>query len=675
MKLMAEPSAIKPKRIQNVRDRSLYSLRINRDYRVILSCPKGSDEKILLWAGKRDKAYDWAKRQDIKVHPVLGTVQVYEPQDPMPSSRPGSLASDLPGLYDDLKNRELLRMAVPPAMLGEVRDICSKNDLEELKDRLPEDAYSSLQYYLIGLSYDEIILDLESPKEVDTEDFSKALGRQGSRAHFGVINNEKELKEILKAPLEQWRVFLHPSQRNLVERHWNGPVRVLGGSGTGKTVAAIHRARWLAHNLSEPGRILFLTYARNLATDIENNLKSICEAKELSRIEVASLDEWVTEFLGRFRYEFQMAREPDEYAWRTALDRKRPRLTFPEAFYTDEWEQVVLACGVTTKAEYLQVSRRGRGTGLNRADRAKVWPVFEEYRRQLAKRQLKAPKDIYRDATLAMAKYCSASEYLAVIVDEAQDFGTQAFRLIRSIVPEGRDDLFIVGDGHQRIHGRDIVVLGRCGINIRGRSRKLRFGYRTTEQTRRWAIRLLEGREIDDLNGGLDDNERFVSLTRGPEPRLVGFVSREEQVNYIAGYLNDVRDNGELLREVCVVVRTRNERDSVKKCLEDHDIDVLTLEGASPDVGADDMVRIMTMHRVKGLEFDRVVIASANNGIVPWPEALDSGADEVATDQAETRERALVYVAATRAKKELLVLCYGEPSRLFAWNAGETGFI
>ena len=119
--------------------------------------------------------------------------------------------------------------------------------------------------------------------------------------------------------------------------------------------------------------------------------------------------------------------------------------------------------------------------------------------------------------------------FTSVVVDEAQDIVAQAWRLIRSIVPSGRNDLFIVGDAHQRIYSRHRVVLGRCGIDIRGRARKLRLNYRTTEETRRWASRLLDRCSIDDLDGGADNNRGVRSVAHGPEPRLRLFQSRDEQ--------------------------------------------------------------------------------------------------------------------------------------------------
>lgn len=699
-------------RIAKARSPRMRSVRIDRGYRAIVFDTGQGGLHLLLWAAKHDDAYDWAMRHDCGVNPETGALQVYVPQPgvgasglpsvsgtpdgPAGSTRDGS-AGD--AAFEALRDRQLLRLGVPATMLDEIRALRGERDLDEMQRRLPVEAYESLFLYLAGESYDKLVLEREAPTEpVDTDDFETALGRADSRVRFFVADDEAALEEVLSAPLERWRVFLHPSQRKLVERHWNGPVRVLGGAGTGKTVVAMHRARWLARRAlaeaagdskeaagdmkAERGRILFATYTRNLAADIENNLRAICSPEEMEQIEVVNLDRWVNGFLRGQGYEFRIGYGYDRESWDRAMDLRDPSLTLPDAFYEEELEQVVLAGGVTTEDEYLRVPRVGRGTPLNRRARAKVWPVFAEYRVQLAERGIKAVDDAYRDAAALLRADRSGLNYVAVVVDEAQDWGAQACKLIRAIVPEGRDDLFVVGDGHQRIYGVNRVVLGRCGINIRGRSKKLRVCYRTTEETRDWAARLLEDRTIDDLDGGSDDNRGFKSLTHGPRPRLAHFDSEDEQADYIAEYLQEVSGaSGEVsgaggatggdepegghdpLRNVCVVVRINRERKALADALEERGIPVFVLDRKQADQEHDHCVRVATMHRVKGLEFDRVVVASANRNLVPLPAAVKNRGDDASQEMAETGERALLYVAATRAKKELLVLSYGRRSR------------
>ena len=649
---------------------NLRSLRIDRAYRAIVLQPSSGGVHLILWADKHDEAYDWARRHHCRVNPDTGALQVYEPQETSEAVRSAvdpTEAPSEPGPFTALRDRQLRRLGIPEAMLPEVRALDGEAALDAIQKRLPLEAYESLFLFLAGDSYEELVRDREAIEgEVDTDDIAKALERMESRGRFVVVDNEMELEEVLSAPLEKWRVFLHPSQRRLVERKWNGPVRVLGGAGTGKTVVAMHRARWLARNLPEGERILFVTFTRNLAADIENNLRSICTPREMRRIEVTNLDRWVHGFLRRRSLERQIVynrgNPPWHEIWQQALGLKDSSLNLPDAFYADEFDQIVLANGITAEAEYLRVPRTGRGTPLRRAQRARVWPVFEEYRLNLSLQGGKEIDDAYRDAATLLAEDRGGLAYTAAIVDEAQDLGPQAYRLIRALVPEGPNDLFIVGDGHQRIYGRSRVVLGRCGIRIVGRSHKLKLNYRTTEETRSWAVRLLDGREIDDLDGGLDDQKGFKSLTHGPSPQVIVFASAEQQANFIVRWLGDLSGRGESLRSTCIVARTGAERESVGQAIEEAGLSGVVLEQDFPDDASDDAVRLATMHRVKGLEFDRVIMASVNEGLVPLSKAIRGHADDGAREWAETEERALVYVAATRARKELLILGHGAPS-------------
>ena len=413
------------------------------------------------------------------------------------------------------------------------------------------------------------------------------------------------------------------------------------------------------------GRILFTTFTRNLAADIAHNLGAICTPEEMRRIEVTNLDRWVVRFLRSRRYQFQLQFGGRlAQAWQIALDVRAATLNLPDAFFENEWEQVIQAGAVANRQEYLGISRIGRGTRLSRAQRAQVWPVFDEYRAQLAERGVKEVDDAYQDAAALLAAEPPAREdpasYAAVIVDEAQDMGAPAFRLLRAIAPPGRNDLFITGDGHQRIYGRS-VVLSRCGINIRGRSRKLRLNYRTTEQTRRWAAALLDGRRIDDLDGGADDSQGIRSLTRGPEPQLAHFQrGRSTTLTCLPASANWWR---KVIR--CVARAWQRVPAPSAKLPRSAPKGRFRMRCArrrcKDDERRGDAVRLATMHRVKGLEFDHMLLTSVNDGLVPLRLSADA-ADATAKEEAETQERALLHVAATRARKSLRVLSFGTPS-------------
>jgi superfamily I DNA/RNA helicase len=446
--------------------------------------------------------------------------------------------------------------------------------------------------------------------------------------------------------------------------HANGPVRVLGGAGTGKTVVAMHRAAWLAENFfTDPNdRLLFTTFTRNLAADIEENLQSIASEEALERIEVKNLDAWVSGFLRQQGYDYRIAygNQTDDL-WDQAL------LVGPEDrdadFLRNEWEQVIQPNGITSEREYMRVSRVGRGTPLQRPERKEIWPVFDEYRTLLDENRLRERAGAFRDARLMLEDKGDILPYCSILVDEAQDMGKQAFKLIRQMIPGGdqENDIFIVGDAHQRIYDRQ-VVLSHCGINIVGRGRKLRINYRTTEENRRWAVKLLQGVDYDDLDGGFDDQEVYKSLMRGQEPRVRQFESFRDEALAISEFLDHRAEAGDDLRNTCLIARTKKLLDNYDGALQSAGLDTYPIEQDRAENRSKPGVRLATMHRAKGLEFDRVVVAGVSEGVVPHRRALSSAADETDRERARKHERSLLYVSATRAKREVVVTCHGEPS-------------
>lgn len=549
-----------------------------------------------------------------------------------------------------------------------IRELKSESDLDRISDQMPQEAYEALFFLACGYTLEEVFREIETseePKAVDTNDFETALENPDSRRRFYVVEDDLELAAMLNEPLEKWRVFLHPSQQKLVERSWNGPVRALGGAGTGKTVAAIHRAKWLAQNLfiNENDRILFTTFTRNLAADIQENLSKICSKDTLRRIEVINLDRWVSNYLRRNGYDYEIDYgKRTTQLWKQAVDMAPDELHLDPVFYREEWERVIQPQAILSFEEYIKASRVGRGTRLNRKMRKSVWTVFEEYRALLNENGLREPADAMRDTRLLIENKDEALPYRSIVVDEAQDMGFQAFRLIRQMVPEEKDDLFIVGDAHQRIY-RHKVVLGQCGINIRGRSRKLKINYRTTDETRLWAVSLLKGVSIDDLDGGTDNQKGYKSLLHGSYPEVKAFSSFQEEVDCIAEYLKKIQEEAGSLSGVCIVARTNNLLNQYQNVLNEKGIDVYLIRRSEAEDRAASGVRLATMHRVKGLEFDRLVIAGVNDGIIPFEGSGSRSSDPTVRVESEINERALLYVSATRAKKEVLVTSFGKASR------------
>ncbi len=662
-----ESSGLNYEKLNAVKDGSMRSLRVNQAYRVILAAPEAGNVYLFLWVDHHDKAYDWAARHKCRVNPNTGTIQLYASEPNALAGLPATAVVDsgIALAFAELRDRQLLKLGVPEEQIDLVRKVGSEQDLDGIQEMLPTEAYEGLFLYMADESYEAILAEREVDEtaQYDTSNFVDALGRVQSQARFVVPKDDQELTEMLNASMDKWRVFLHPSQRRLAEGDKNGAIRVLGGAGTGKTVVAMHRAKWLAQQLLGTGKkVLFTTFTRNLAIDISQNLQRICSTEEMVCIEVVNLDRWVQRFLRSKSYDFQVVFDGATLSayWEKALSEKPPALDFPDSFFKEEWQLVIQPQGCVSVADYKRASRAGRGTRLSREQRVRIWAVFEEYRRQLNRNRQKETDDAYRDAADLLRQTDADLPYTSVVVDEAQDMGTQAFNLLRAIVPEGKNDLFIVGDAHQRIYGRNKVVLSRCGINIRGRrSRKLNINYRTTDEIRRWAVALLDGRDIDDLDGGVDDNKRYKSLTHGQAPIIETFDTADEQVWFIHALL----EKGEYSpSSTCVVGRTNKEVLAVKEGLEALGIGTSVIKHDAPENETESVLKLATMHRVKGLEFDQVILASVNNGLVPLPQALQNKGDAVSRYIAETEERSLIYVAITRARKSTFVLSYGRQS-------------
>jgi len=660
-----DASGINYEQIKSAKGKDLYSVRINQAYRAIVFHPANSQVYVLSWVDHHDEAYRWAERKRFVVHPATGALQMLnaEPSEVVPVL--SVQASAKTGLFEKIKDKHLLSLGIPAECLGIVRSINSDGDLEAVESRLPQEAYEALFMLASGFSLDEVFRETEKPEEevlVDQKDFVAALQNEDSKRRFFVVDEAKDLAEVLNAPLDQWRIFLHPKQRRLVSMQANGPVRVLGGAGTGKTVVAMHRARFLATELfnKKEDRILFTTFTRNLATDIQENLRKLCSVDALARIDVINLDAWVANFLRSHGYRHQVVFDEDENeAWAFALNQAPFDLGLSPSFYRSEWEHVVQAQNITDADQYIRVSRVGRGTKLSRDAKKRIWPVFQEYRAQLNEQGKKEYIDLVRDARGLIESKGVALPYRSVIVDEAQDMSAEALRLLRTIAKEGANDLFIVGDAHQRIY-RYRVSLSQCGINIRGRGKKLKINYRTTDEIRRFAVCLLDGRQIDDLDSGIDQQTGYMSLTHGRPPFVRCFDSFPDEVAFLKQHILDLCAEGAPMESICVVGRTTRILESYVSQLQIGGFVTYEIKRNTAEQREKPGLRVATMHRVKGLEFEHIIVVAANKGILPLEAAVDDAADNVAKRDAETGERSLLYVALTRARRSAAITGYGD---------------
>ncbi|WP_308368027.1 MULTISPECIES: UvrD-helicase domain-containing protein [unclassified Microbulbifer] len=668
-----EASGINYEKINDAASPGYRSVRIDQDYRGIVYKPKVGNVYLMMWVDKHDAAYDWARRHKCEVHPETGSLQIYETVHSELAVAVVAQAVPAAEPLFSLRDRELLRLGIPQERLEGVKALVSQDQLDAMQNTLPVEAFEALCFLAEGLPLEEVMEEYaaaDGPSKIDIEDYERALLTSQSQRRFHVVEDEMELKQMLEAPLEQWRVFLHPTQRELVDRTWNGPVRVLGGAGTGKTVVAMHRARWLVKNVLEPDeRLLFTTFTRNLAMDIEANLRKICTPEQMKQIEVMNIDRWVHRFLKREKESLKIVypgNESYDKCWERAVQMAPSEIDLPDSFYEEEWERVILPQRVLSQKEYFKASRIGRGVALNRKQRMQIWPVFEEMRLQLHQHGLVTMEDGVFIAIDKIREGAVVRPYRAVVVDEGQDLGAEAFKLLGELVPiDNRDCMMIVGDAHQRIYKKR-ASLSSCGINIRGRGRKLRINYRTSEQIRRYATAVLEGVEVDDLDGGTDRPNGYRSLFDGQPPSVHGFENAQDEAEFIVQKIRRLQEEAVPLSDICLVGRTEIPLKMVTGKLREAGIEVYKVSRDTTDNTAVLGVRYANMHRIKGLEFKDVFLVGISEGVVPMPPRGNSTEDITEIRARELNERALLHVAATRAVRSLFVTWCGSPSRFIA---------
>jgi len=653
-------SGINYEKLNSVIDKKICSVRIDDAYRGIVVRQQETGVYLLLWVDHHDEAYQWAARKRCEVNPKTGAIQVFDVQIVAENVK----AEEKKALFAIASDEDLLKLGVPEAQLDFVRSFVTKEEFYKAESTMPHDAYEYLSWLAEGFPVEEVLelVSEEANNSSSNEDLSVALEAPSTLKSFVVVEGEDELRRIMAEPLEKWRVFLHPTQRKIVQKEYNGAARVLGGAGTGKTVVAMHRAKHLANKCDGQQKILMTTFTANLAADIRENLRKICNLEELRRIEVIHLDAWVNQYMREAGFTAQIAYdEVIDSLWDKAILLANNDLPYDSSFYKEEWNRIVIAQEALTLETYAKAVRNGRGTRLDRKKRMQVWKVFEHYQNLMKENQVRDINTAMYESTKLLQLAGKRSRYKHIIVDEGQDFSDNAYRLLRALAGEEHsDDIFIVGDAHQRIY-RNHPTLSKCGINVRGRSSILKINYRTTEEIRKYAFGLLNGIAFDDLDEGLDFGDKCQSLTHGEKPIFKNFSNANDEFDFLVNEIKQLKGNGVLLTDICVVART-------KKLVEDYialftkaGIKAYAIKRNKADDRSFDGLRIATMHRVKGLEFKYVFIVATNNRIVPLISAINK-TDAISESESIASEKCLLYVAMTRAQKGVYVTSYGRRS-------------
>jgi mRNA-degrading endonuclease RelE of RelBE toxin-antitoxin system len=658
-------------KLDKVKDKNFWSVRVGSDIRLIVHRSQGS--LLLCYVDHHDKAYAWAERRKLETHPKTGAAQLVEIRETVKEVvvpvyvQAGSAAAPafaeanaiLTGISDD----QLLSYGVPLEWLEDVKK-ATEDTLLTLTDHLPGEAAEALLELATGgkprkiaaeeraiVALREEISAFERLPTGAPPSLSDSFKHPDAQRRFRTITSIEELQRALDYPWEKWTVFLHPDQRELVERDYGGPARVSGSAGTGKTIVALHRAAHLAR-MHPDARVLLTTFSDTLANALQTKLRRLLsgEPRLAERIDVYSLN---AIGLRLYKAHFGQATIANRDIMSSLVQEAASAVgghKFGRHFLLTEWEQVVDAWQLEGWESYRDVVRLGRKTRLPEAQRKVLWAIFERVRNALQARQLITYAALFSSLPAAISKNKKVLFDFAV-VDEAQDISPAHLRFLAALGADRPNALFFAGDLGQRIFQQPFSWKS-LGIDIRGRSRTLRVNYRTTHQIRTQADRLL-GATVTDVDGNSEDRSDAVSVFNGPPPEILSLKSESDEIAAAAQWMAKLTKAGLLPHEFGVFVRSEAQLDRARTAVKKAGLAFKVLDEHVETVTGH--VSIGTMHLAKGLEFRAVIVMACDDEVIPLQERIETVGDDADLQEVYDTERHLLYVACTRARDHLLI--------------------
>ncbi|MEZ4701962.1 MAG: 3'-5' exonuclease [Rhodothermales bacterium] len=637
-------------KLDRAKDPRFWSVRVSQDIRLIIH---RSDASLLLcYVDHHDEAYRWAERRKLETHPKTGAAQFVEIRERVEEIpvyvHVAQPAPEKPALFAHYTHEALLAFGVPEEWVEDVRSATEATILE-LSDHLPAEAAEALLEIATGGSPRPVA---EASPEVAPFEHPDAQRR------FRVVANVEELERALEFPWDKWTLFLHPSQRDLVERDFSGPARVSGTAGTGKTIVALHRAVHLARQHPE-ARVLLTTFSDTLANALRGKLRRLIhnEPRLGERLEVHAIDA-IGRRLNDLHFGAMEVASRDKV--RSVIRETAAAIdghSFSLTFLYNEWENVVDAWRLETWEAYRDVRRLGRKTRLPESQRLVLWSLFDRVRLTLEREGLMTYAQMY---TLLADRYTAEPNppFECIVVDEAQDVSVAQLRFLAAMAGGRPNALFFAGDLGQRIFQQPFSWAS-LGVEVRGRSRTLRINYRTSHQIRRQADLLLSP-EITDVDGNTESRRGAISVFNGPPPVVEMLDSPEAEIEGVSQWLAEREDEGVAPHEIGVVVRSEREIARATAAVEAAGMPYRVLDDTVETTTG--FVSISTMHRAKGLEFRAVVVMACDDDVIPSQERIETVSDQADLEEVYHTERHLLYVACTRARDQLLVTSGGPAS-------------
>ncbi|MCU1403847.1 MAG: helicase UvrD [Glaciihabitans sp.] len=461
------------------------------------------------------------------------------------------------------------------------------------------------------------------------------------------------LAGILAEPIEEWMSFLHPEQAKLVRRSFNGPSRIRGAAGTGKTVVALHRAAYLAR--SKPGSVLVTTYVRTLPAVLSSLLNRM--APDVSgRVIFTGVHAFASALLAERGVNVRVDRRASDLAFASAWKSIGEhgllgRIDHNPRYWKEEVDSVIKGRGITTLEQYNELARTGRRRRLSLDQRREVWALYREYTAFMSKSGAHDFADLISLAASSLAE-TPLEGYCAVIVDEAQDLSSMMIKMLHSIVGNAPDGMTLVGDGQQTIYPGG-YTLSEVGVSLAGRGVVMTTNYRNTKEIIEFAAGIVAGDEYTDIEGAAATGDDIQRVERsGETPSSTVFSSKRAHDAALVDRINSaLREVGTNYGDIGVLSLFGYSVSDTLAVL--HREGIPTIEMDKYTGAPINAVKVGTIKRSKGLEFKQVLVSRVPRTLVdatPRP----PGSDDAWQETWELQRREL-YVAMTRARDGLWI--------------------
>ncbi len=446
--------------------------------------------------------------------------------------------------------------------------------------------------------------------------------------------------------LEDWMIFLAPAQYRAVERARQGPFKVTGGPGTGKSVVALHVIK---EKLKEnpQAKILVTSFVNTVPKVLANLTSRLSGELARDRVDFKTVHK-VAMDITNIQFSKVVAPAMKRELIQQAIDSSPRKPNKTRDWLDTEFARVILARMVRDKESYLALRRIGRKVPVMSAERSAIWDVYQRYRDGLKKRELIDWELLLFAAAEHAQQNPPPIKYDTIVVDEAQDVTESGVRMLLAMLNGGADgNIVFIGDSKQRLYAGG-YSLKDLGIQIKGRSIYLSLCYRTTEQIMQ-AVGAL---------GKIISTEEFGEEGVGPtqlDYRLIGrapeyheFKEHAQQWEWVVSQLDP--DDAEAFDGTAILLASRYEVAAAQRYLKQRNIGFCDLKkyDGRPTAG----VKVGTMKRAKSLEFYRVFIPNIGS-----ESKVEARGDEDHLIAVASQ----LYVAMSRARDRLVLSGVGEP--------------